>query len=177
MNNIKKSIIFYFISILVIVFVMPLVYKNFLVAKENLNAEQKRLEQQSAYFEEMRRLEKELEEYSVQLTKIETAIPENPSIPSIIKYVESIANNSGVILYDIGSFSTEKFGDHPTLQETTFEIEVEGLNYAEVKRFFDGIESSAKVFLIEEVDIAREEEEESGAIRFKALATIKTYSY
>lgn len=177
MHNIKKSIIFYFLSILVIVFLVPMVYKNFLIAKGNLKAEQERLEQQSAYFEEIRRSEEELKDYAPSLAKVETAIPNGPSVPSTIRYIEAIAHNSGIILSDIGDFETVPFGDHPRLQETKFKIEIEGLSYDEVKRFFYEVEGSAKTFLIEEATIDRTEDMESGAVRFEGEATIKTYSY
>ena len=177
MNNIKESIIFYFLSILVIVFLIPIVYKDFLVAKENLRAEQERLDQQNDYFEGIKKSEEELKDYATYLAKVETAIPNNPSVPSIIRYIDAIARNSGVILYDIGAFETIPFGNHPKLQETTFEIQVDGLSYIEVKRFFDEVEASAKAFLIEEATINRKEDEESESVRFEGLATIKTYSY
>jgi len=156
------------------------------VAVFKLRAEEARenLQLKEQYFLSLKDAAQELERYEPELSKIDSAFPSEPSLPSLFKFLQETSSQNGLILKSIGTFSTSVHPEKPGPEETRFDIGVSG-SYPSFKNFLLEIEKSGRLIEVESVSIYPPSGGEGGAVPvfptgepyFYFTFKIKVYSY
>jgi len=132
---------------------------------------QKRLEYQTLeqYFQEIENILEKLSEYSEEISKIDTALPEDPSLPHLFDFLYRASMLSGVLLESVDNPSLKTEGD---LKKWTTTLTLKG-EYSSFKDFISVIEKSARLIKVENISITQTKETPS--LSFKV--TISVFSY
>ena len=109
----------------------------------DIGAKESELQSKQEYFNEVRDIAKQFEGYTIALDKISSALPEIPSLPSLLSFLQSSASENGLILGEITlgdsakgeiSLTAKLFGEYPafksfliTLESSARMIEVENI--------------------------------------------------
>ncbi len=172
----KNILIPYFLAILISLFASLPLFHGYLEKRAILAMEEEELEREEVHVEEMVRAESELLPYIGVLNEIQSGLPSNPALPSLIRYLEGLVVDSGLQLSNIGSFSTSELPERSHLKETTIEVEIISNNYSSIKSFMRELERSIKLINISRVLISPVVGEE-GEAGFSLFLSLKTYSY
>ncbi|MDP2966935.1 MAG: type 4a pilus biogenesis protein PilO [bacterium] len=138
------------------------------------NIEEKRLELQTKeeYFLKLSETKTKLEGYQEEVSRINSALPDNPSLPSLFNYLQKTSSESGLVLEKISPFTVSFSEDFPNLQETVFNIGVTG-SYLSFRNFLSILEKSSRLIGVENISFSSPEEKESFVFDLK----LKVYSY
>ncbi len=141
-------------------------YQAFQILQLNIKAKESELQSKQEYFSEVKEISKQLEEHADALAKISSALPENPSLPSLFNFLQSSASQTGLVLGEItlGGVSqgeilvtTRLVGDYP-----------------DFKKFLLALENSARIIEVEGVTF---ESPQKPTESFTFVVQIKTHSY
>lgn len=175
MNDIKKILTTYFFAVLIILFVIPFSYQEFLTTRVSIDREIEALEEEGVYIESLIQIGKKLEPHSEILDEISRGFPVEPSTPSMIKHFESLVAGSGMLLSNLGPMTTTDVEGRSGLRQTSLELGVVGNSYEAMKNFIREIEGQGKLISINSASVSMAEEEEM--TRFSLTLNITTYSY
>ncbi|MFH1780691.1 MAG: type 4a pilus biogenesis protein PilO [Candidatus Nealsonbacteria bacterium] len=130
---------------------------------QGLNADiknkQAELQSRESYFSQIRETSAKLQEYPDALSKISSALPDDPSLASLalVKFLQVNTAQTGLILKKIASGSTIASSAKQSLAETQIIIQVAG-SYAAFKNFLALIENSARLIEVPKISIGIPEE-------------------
>ncbi len=176
MRKTKDILIPYFLATLIFLFVsLPLLHR-YLEQRAILVIEGKELEREDAHVAEIIRAEGELIPYVLILNEIRKGLPGDASLPSVIRYLETVTIDSGLNLASIGPFSTTESPERDNLKETALDMTVISNNYSSIKSLMRELERSIKLINIVSATITPIVGEE-GELRFSLSLSLKTYSY
>jgi Tfp pilus assembly protein PilO len=164
------AVTFFFISILIILFLVFPQYQNLSSLKERVADFETALKNQEDYFQRLKKTASDLERYKDSLLKIDSALPSNPSLPELFNFIQKLCSQSGLALSKIGSISTTPL-PQGQLKETRTEITVSG-SYSDFKNFLSALEKSARLIEVENISFASQEKD---PLAFSLK--IKIYSY
>lgn len=144
-------------------------YQN--LKETNLKVQEKRTELQykEEYFSNIRKTSDELKNYEGELSKIDSAFPADPSLPSLFNFLEKTASQNGLILKYIGTFSVNSSEEKPAIKDISINVTVAG-SYPAFKNFLVGLEKTARFIEVENVlfSIPAKDEPFSFALKLKA---------
>lgn len=124
------------------------------------------------YFSHLWEISEKLKEFEKSLAKIDSAIPQEPSLPSLFNFLEKISSQSGLLLKKVGPVSSVSLDEKPEIQEHSFSISLLG-SYSAFKNFLTSLEKSAR--LIEVKSISFSSPKKGTSFDFNLL--IKVHSY
>ncbi len=147
------------------------------------------LENIMVYINELKEIERKIEENEESLQKIKDALPEDHDAPSFFLYlqekIEEIGlNTSG----NLGSFRVNSYKydnvEHGRIKEIIFELTLSG-KYEDVKRFFRETENLMRIITINNMDISSDaasgnpffDQKIGGNEVISVNFSAKTYSY
>jgi Tfp pilus assembly protein PilO len=113
----------------------------------------------------------ELESNKAEVSKIRTALPVNPSVPSLFNYLQRTASGSGLILTEISPFTVSSSVAFANLKQTVFTIKASG-PYPSFKNLISTLEKSARLIEVESISLSSGQEES-----FDFNLRLKTFSY
>lgn len=149
-------------------------YQNLRELSRRIELEEIELKNQQKYFQSLVEISEKLKDYQSELAKINSALPSDPSLSSLLNFLEKASSQTGLVLKGIGSAtfvaSTTKTEG---LRETSLGIVVAG-SYPSFKNFLSVLEKSARFIQIESLSFSTEEKPET-PINFNLR--IKIYSY
>lgn len=128
------------------------------------------LQQKEDYFSKIEKASQALEEYKTELSKIDSALPSEPSLSSILNIAERSATENGLILRDVGDFKVADF--ERELKEIRLEIGFVGA-YPALKNFLSALERNSRLIIAEKITFTTPKLNEP----FIFNLVIKTYSY
>ena len=128
------------------------------------------LQSEREYLQMLDEIKVELEENKEEIAKVNTALPSDPSVPSLFSYLQRTASESGLILTEINPFSVSSPVILTDLKEITFSVKISG-PYASAKNFISTVERSARMIEIESISLTPSEEGSFGVdLRIKAFS-------
>ena len=152
-KEILYSILFILISIFLFLrFTFPKqktvsnLYFQFLQKKKEFESTQR-------YIKEMQNALEKLKNYQEELAKIDSAIPEDPSIPAVFEFIQKTASKSGLILESVGSFG---FVTEGKMKKWTTSFKVKG-DYPSLKNFISFLEKSSRLIRINTLSFSGQE--------------------
>ncbi len=168
-------------------------YQSVSLIKSKIDEKKKELKYRGEYFVHIKSLHDELNEHKVNLSKIDSALPEELSLAALYSYIQKTVAENGLVLKNTG-FTVPKRSslakDELKVQEIHFSLVLSG-SYPAFKNFIFSLENSARLWEVESFNlssviaserISGEEprEEGSGAKKepvFSFNLRIKTHSY
>jgi len=163
MNRFKN--INYILIITAICFVGALIFGNkmflpkfqqFNEIRKNIGAKRSEIKYSQEYYSKLTEVDAELKKYSVELSKIDSALPSDSFLPSLFNYLQKVTAQSGLVLKDAGSFTVSASENNPKIKEISLGLEVSG-PYASFKNFLSTLEKSARLFETESISFASSE--------------------
>lgn len=188
----QKILITAFIAVLLILgiifFWLP-EYNRFNNLRNQIEEKKIQVADKKQYFLELENTLLELEKYNLELSRIVSALPEAPEIPSLFYFLERKSAESGLILEKISLKEASALGAGDTslsppldgvqeieksgIQKTSIEISLFG-SYQSFKNFLSIIEKSDRLIGVESISFSAPEDEED---LFGFNLIIKAYSY
>lgn len=155
-----------------IIFVLPK-YQELDLWWQKIDRQEENIAKRKEHFQDLRNTAEELEDYSEQLTKINSALPSDPNLPVLFDFLQRAASQSGLYLKSISHLSTKSSSEIEGLEETTVSLTLSGL-YPSLKEFLSKYqEVSSRLIEIESLSFSSDPEE--GPREFNL--GIKVYSY
>lgn len=184
MPRIITILICIFATLILILFLVWPKYKDLRSSQLEIKRKETELGYMEEYFSDLSKTSEELTRYEVELSKIDSALPADPSIPSLLNFLQKTSAQNGLIFKDFGGFSIvsppkpgegkapSKEGELPSkIKKIHIDFEVSG-SYPALKNFLTTLENSARIFEVESISFSSEEEE-----IFSFDLAIETYSY
>lgn len=164
-------ICFLFSLIFGVVLLLPKFQYSGVILKSLKNKEAE-IQYKEKYFSEINQISTELEKYQTELSKIDSALPFDPSLPSLLDFLQKASSQSGLVLKGISPIITAPSEVFTNLKETKFSIVVAG-SYSSFKEFLLVLEKSARLIEVEDISFSFPEQKES----FDFNLRIKVYNY
>jgi len=170
----SSAIAILLISILIIgAFLVFPKYQDLRSLRLEIGRRNTELQSKEKHILNLQEVSRELEKYQLEISKVDSALPSNPSLPSLFNFLQKESSKNGLILEDIGSFSITIPEDNPEIKEISLNFGVSG-SYSAFKSFLSALEKSSRLIEIENISFSASEEKESlPSFDLK----IKVYSY
>jgi len=162
--------------VLVVILIIFLLWPKYQGLRElSLIIQKKETELQSKrdYFAQLRKISQRLIEYKESLSRVDSALPEEPSLPSLFDYFQKTSSQTGLLLEDIVFGGVKDREKGSKIKEIYISLILSG-SYSDFKNFLFAIEKSAKLIEVEKIMFSTPKE--SGE-PFSFGVNIKTYSY
>ena len=154
-------------------------YQNLKLLQSKVKEKETELQTERKYFSEVGEAKEKLKNFEQEISKINSALPPEPGLPSLGNFLQIAASQNGLVLKKIMpspaiSLKEEfiKKGFSPEIKETGVNLTVSG-DYPSFKNFLSNLEKTARMIEIESISFSSPEEET--AIDFNLR--IKIYSY
>jgi Tfp pilus assembly protein PilO len=184
----------YILIIIVVCFIGVVIFgSNLLLPKfQELKDLNKRIEEKrneikyrEEYFAKLTEVKNELEKYKEELSKIDSALPNDSFLPTLFSYLQKTIPQSGLVLKDLGSFTVSPSEKYPDIKEITLNLGVSG-PYSSFKNFLSTLEKSTRMIEIESISFSNSQEQQAAVATTTITTTkdifnfnlaIKAYSY
>lgn len=179
--NLYLKIINYVPLIIILFFVFLLIMGAFIIwpkfgeygrLKQNVEIREIELRYKEEYIAKLEGIKRTLEENAEQVSKIESALPDEISTPSIYKFMTEAASQSGMVLDSISPFNENNSAINSRLKEVSFSMNLTG-SYSALKEFLSIAEKSARMFDMNSVSLSNTDQENV----YKFQLTVKAFNY
>lgn len=160
------------VAIVMAVLVLWPKFQELKTIQENIKIVKAELQIKQDYLLKLDDLKVKLEENQEEVAKIKTTLPDSPSVPSLLNYLQKTSSESGLILTEISPFSVSEAKDFANLKETALSIKVSG-SYSSFKNFLSSLEKSARLIEIENISFSSGDTKGSSIFNL----SLKTFSY
>ena len=125
-------------------------YQNVRNLGLEVQAKQNELQNKEEYFSKIKETSDELKNYEAEVSKIDSALPSDPFLPSLFNFLDKTANQNGLILKQLGSFSVVDSKAKPDIKEINIGITVSG-SYPAFKNFLSALEKTARLVEVDDI--------------------------
>ena len=116
------------------------------------------IKNQEDYLSYLKDIDKKIkEEYSVKISLIDYALPEDPNLPLLYDFMFKTCSQNGLILTSISNDVSEPKDEETG--KTSLGLELSG-TYSSFKDFISALENSARIFEIESISFSSPEEKD-----------------
>ena len=173
----NRPIIIAICIVIVIALGVLLIWPKYQILKDSLvNVEKKAAELNylNDYFADIKKISEDFKKYEAEFLKVESALPSDPFLPSLLKFIQTKASENGLILkgFSFSSVSVSSFVKDSDVKEQRLSIELSGF-YPALKNFLAVLEKSERLIEIGQISFSASKEKEP--IFFNL--GIKVYSY
>ena len=175
MNKMLITIGCFIIALILAITLLWPKYQNLQAVKLHIGGKEAELQSKEEYFNQLKEISKQLEEYGESFSKISSAIPGDPSLPDLFNFFQLAASQTGLILIDVrlgGITSSEKQED--VFKEINVALDMTG-SYQAFKDFLSVLEKSSRMIKVENLSVSSPAEDLDESASFQI--DIKTYSY
>ena len=138
------AVIIFIIILLMYFFVTPKYYE-FKGLQAKLGKAEAEYNGKFAYFSEVSKIFRELEDRQESLEKIENAIPPKPQLANLVYFFQRKGTESGLIVKNILLTKISPITSESSIKEIVFSLDVLG-NYQSLKNFLSSLENSSRLF-------------------------------
>lgn len=149
-------------------------YQQFSVKKQELETKDEEIKKREEYLAGLESLLEKLKSFEQEISKIETALPTQPSIAALFKFLQKTSSENGLILEDtnIGQlYNLEK--TEGRVQKMPFSISLTG-SYSSFKNFLSSLYQNSRLIEVKLISFSSPTEEESNLFTFEL--TLETYA-
>ena len=173
-NYLFYTTIFFILSFFLLIFPVFPKYQTLNVFKKEVLEKQEEFHSQEKYFETLQNASEELKKYETSLSKIDSALPQNPSLPELLNFIQKASSQAGLSLKGISPAVTLPYKkEKGEIKETRINFLLVG-SYPDFKNFLSILEKSARLIDVENISFSLPKEKEG---LFNFAITIKVYSY
>lgn len=139
------------------IFILKPKYLEFKDLKDQLEIKEKSLSEKENYFSNLKNILSKIEVYENSINKIEDAIPDTPSEPDVLNYIQevSLKNDLSLKNLNVSGISLIKDGKK-NLEKTSYNASLYG-SYPNFKNFLQEIYKSARLIEIDSVNFSSAE--------------------
>ncbi len=148
-------------------------YQEFKKLQVKLGEKEAEFKAKAAYFLGVVDTFKKLRNYEEDLEKVDSALPLNPSLASLIYFFQIKSSESGLIFKKANLFSISLISKKSDIKEITFFLEFFG-SYFAFKNFLSSLEKSARLIEVENISFTSQVETEQ---TYPFKLKIKAHSY
>ncbi len=171
----NRPIIIAICVVVVIALGVLLIWPKYQILKDSLvNVEKKAAELNylNDYFADLKKISEDFKKYEAEFLKVESALPSDPFLPSLLKFIQTKASENGLILKVFSSGSFSPLAKDSDIKEQYLSIELSGF-YPAFKNFIAVLEKSERLIEIEQISFSASKEKEPIIFNLG----IKVYSY
>lgn len=153
MPKILISIILFGLSIFLgVIFLWPQYQElhNLQLKIQNIDLD---IRYEEEYYEELSFISKQIDDYQKEISNIDSALPFNPSKPSLLRFLQKITSENGLILTNVGSFSVKPLSVEANTKEIQTSLGLVG-SYPAFKNFLAVLEKSARLIEIDNISFS-----------------------
>lgn len=143
------AIIIFIIILLMYFFAVPKYYE-FRDLQVKLSKAEAEYNGKFAYYSEVSKVFRELEDRKESLDKIENAIPPKPQLADLIYFLQQKSSESGLIVKNILLTKISSVTSESSIKEIIFSLDSLG-NYQSLKNFLSLIEGSSRLFEVDNI--------------------------
>ncbi len=142
----------------------------------NLNIELKKTEiqTQTDYFNNLQSISKELSSFPDEVAKINSALPENFAIYSLVDFLQKTSSSNGLTLKSVDFANPSKFKENSNINFLNISLGVSG-SYSAFKNFLTDLEKSSRIINVEKISFSTQNQKEKNKYDFEV--ELKVYSY
>ncbi len=166
------ALILFIVLILGFYLVVPK-YQKFKEFQVELSEKEAEFKGRAAYFLGVSNTFRKLKNYEEALEKVDSALPLNPSLASLIYFFQIKSSENGLIFQKATLFSISLISKKSDIKEITFFLEFFG-SYPAFKNFLSSLEKSARLIEVENISFASQVETEQ---TYPFKLTVKVHSY
>ena len=130
-------------------------YQRYNSLLQDVKKEETNLQYKESYVMSLNEAKQELEKYNEEFAKIDSALPNDPLVPSMLAYLQKATSQNGLVAKNLGGFSTNIQPENPIIQETHYDFSASG-PYSSFKNFLLTLEKSARLIEIEALSLTAE---------------------
>lgn len=170
--------IFLFLAFLLAVYFVLPKYNDFKRLKNEVSKKESDLNQQEKYYLNLQKISTDLENYKDPLEKIESAVPDNFSLASLLNFFQVKASESGLVLKTLGSAKAPSRKGEVSKGKLKEKIKEHYISLSLIgtlpsfENFLLEIEKSSKLIDVENISLQKIEKELP-----KITVLVKVYSY
>ena len=147
-------------------------YQDFQELRLEVREKKVWLEQKETYFSNLENAARRLQEYSQEVTKIESVLPSTYLASDLLNFFTKISSESGLLLQSFDPGSISPLGQSSNIFKVPITISLSG-SYPSFKNFLSALQASSRLFEVETISFGAPTTE---AI-FKFDLKIRTHSY
>lgn len=148
-------------------------YQRFELSQAGIEKKDIELQYKKEKISQLRTISGELKENQESLSKILTALPVTPSVPSLFNFLQRTSSETGLVLENIDLGGIAPLEESSELKATRIKLQVAG-SYSAFKDFLSALENSARIFEVKSISFSAPKEGEKS---FSFSLSIITYSY
>lgn len=137
-------------------------YREFKDLKEQIKQKQAEFSETEKYLSELSQISEKLSNYQDSLEKIESALPQEFSLSSLLNFFQKESSENGLLLKNInqteGERKEEPKGILAKVKETYINLSLTG-TYPSLKGFLESLEKSSRLIEVENISINAAEKE------------------
>ena len=171
----KPVVVIFSCFILAVAFSSVLIwpkYRDLQTVELQIKAKKAEYEAREKYFSELYSVSEKLKGYEAELAKIDSALPKDPSMPSLLNFLQGATAQAGLTL-DTMTPAGISPGSETGLKTITLSMQVSG-SYSSFKDFLLILERSSRLLNVESISFASPQ---SADKPFSFSLTLKTNSY
>jgi Tfp pilus assembly protein PilO len=155
-------------------------FQEFQTINKAIEVQKKDLENKQQYIVKLKDVEAQVKEYQSEIAKIDIALPNEPSVPSIFDFLQKVISQSGLVASGMGGFSVTDSVNYPGLKEINMTFSVAG-SYESFKNFINILERSSRMIDVGLISFSGsavdQEAKNQSKDMFSFGLTIKVHSY
>jgi Tfp pilus assembly protein PilO len=144
------SILFLLTSIFLFFFFTYPKQKSLSSLNKKLSETKYEFETLDKYFDEINKNSKKLKDYNEEILKIDSALPDDPSFPTIFNFFQKYSSQTGLLLEGI---SSPTFVEQENLKRWTTNLKLSG-SYSSLKNFISILETSSRIIEIDKISLS-----------------------
>ena len=160
----KKSFsipILLFGALLLATFLIWPLYQEFKDLKNQVEEKQAELFETEKYFSNLSQISENISNYQDSLVKIESALPQEPSLASLLNFFQKESSENGLLLKNVNQAEVkrkeEPKGILAKVKETYLNLNLTG-DYLSLRGFLESLEKSSRLIEVENISIDVSEE-------------------
>jgi len=161
-----------FLTLFFSIFLVIPKYSELQILRAKVSEKRAEFLQRKEYFSHLEQLSKELEKHQEALSKIDTALPEQPNLPSLLEFLQKACSENGLLLKSVGSFDNFNPKRGQKIKTVQFNFEVSG-TFDDFMNFLSTLEKSAR--LIEVSSISFNLPKEGDIFSFKVKVRVHSF--
>jgi len=155
-------------------------YQDFQDLNKEIKGKERVLQYKEEYYRNLQAVETDIRKYEPELAKIDIALPDDPSIPSLFDFLQRSCSQSGLVINSMGSFSIAASSRYTGLQDVSLSLGVSG-PYESLKNLLNVLEKTSRLMDVESISFSPLADEQGSKSQSKDLfgyqLAIKVYSY
>ncbi|MBI2003306.1 MAG: type 4a pilus biogenesis protein PilO [Candidatus Wildermuthbacteria bacterium] len=128
-------------------------YQDFQSRRLELSQKKADLQSQADYWKNLKKIDEELHKRQVLLEKINSGLPLDPSLPSLLGFLQQTASQEGLVLKKAELGLTTLVSENPPIKKKGVFLEVAGA-YPAFRRFLTILEKSSRLIQTESLSFS-----------------------